>query len=135
MEYNFPFLEGQMQRVRKFNHDEPFSPCDSIPSEFSRSCYFELGDYLPGAYSKDYAILGGLCSTIGDISARKYCFYGLGYHSDARERDDKDAVKALCSQMPAREEEIWCLAGAHSCEVLKGEEFTRCDKMWEEEII
>lgn len=115
MENNFPTIfdsEGVGKVTTRENQGDLFEPCLSSPDKFKQACYFEQASWWNQIYSSDYAKIGKLCSSLKNENQREACLLGLGNSSAELSNYSLDKVVAACYQMPDKNTEAICRAGA-----------------------
>lgn len=113
MEYNFHTMQSLTGvENRPFDPKHPLYPCDKVADRYSRSCYFELGDWLNQVFSKDYAKAGSICRLIADTNARDTCFRGLGNSVAVNVAFNIDRAVSACSALDGKGENLLCRIGA-----------------------
>lgn len=115
MEYNVPIIIGTdntYTEFRKLNPTDPYEPCDKIPSNFQKSCYYEMGQWWDKVYQGDYSKLGQLCQSVANSDYRDSCYFGVGNVSAPSSNYEILATISKCQQMPDPKSQITCRSGA-----------------------
>ncbi len=98
---------------REFDPRNPYDPCPSVPKEFARPCYAQLGLWWDTATNADYRYMGELCGGVGDRGNRDICFFSLGMFGATLSGYDGEETLSRCAEMPSEESTLLCRAGAH----------------------
>jgi len=115
MEYNVPIIIDSTQtytQFRELNPQNPNSPCDSVSTEFRKSCFYEMGQWWDKVYHSDYKKLGELCQAVGDPDLRDTCYLGVGNVSAPTSDYDVAATIDKCKLMPNYGAQVTCRSGA-----------------------
>lgn len=116
MEYNTSthFSPDGVNDIRPLNSLNPYEPCNTtVPGEFRRSCYFEIGLWWREVYNRDFTKIGQLCQNIADSEERKACFSGLALVIAPTTSYNAYETVKLCQKMPSLEGELICRAGSY----------------------
>lgn len=115
MEYNVPIIIDSTQtytQFRELNPADPNLPCDNIPNQFRKSCYYEIGQWWDKVFHSDYQKLGQLCLAIPDQDLRDNCYLGVGNVSAPTSNYDVASTIDKCKQMPDYLARVTCRSGA-----------------------
>ncbi|HEY0907799.1 MAG TPA: hypothetical protein VGE35_00440 [Candidatus Paceibacterota bacterium] len=112
MEYNFHTMQSLTGiENRPFDAKDPLYPCESVPKKYTRSCYFELADWLGQVFAKDYTKVGDICRTVADKNSRDICFKGLGNSLAVAVSFDVAKGVNACSRLDGEQENLLCRIG------------------------
>ena len=81
MEYNssMVFRDGVAYTdERPLDMKNPLAPCDTVPTPYRTSCYFEIGLWWKGQMGADYEKIGNLCTEAATGPERDACYRGWG---------------------------------------------------------
>lgn len=81
MEYNASIvIDGERTYVdqRSFDAKDPTAPCDSVPTRFRPSCYFEIGLWWKDVLGLDFEKIGAMCGMAPAGDERAACYRGWG---------------------------------------------------------
>lgn len=115
MEYNFPTVEGASAdpkfQTRQLSDATRYSPCDTIPTIFKESCYFELSKWWNASAQKQYLNMQEWCLGAPDAEYRESCIMGIGTTMVEAGWNTKE-VSATCARMSDSRSTMLCLSGA-----------------------
>lgn len=116
MEYNFPsHLEEERSakvKIRHFDNQSPYFPCNELPKKYRRSCYFELTRWLLKEKNNDFKFMGNYCSKLTDEKESEICFIGTGDSAIMANKYDSEMTFNNCMDMPDNYAKILCTAGS-----------------------
>ena len=115
MEYNYPTMvtgAKALTTTRTFVSTDPYAPCTTVASRFTKSCYLELAAWYYDTLSGDIPKINTLCSGIPDVSSKRECYRGLGLAIVPHMRYDMKKTLALCDSISTAVPRRWCYAGA-----------------------
>lgn len=105
MEYHQPMEDGSVSgvwvRIKSFDPNDPFDPCDKVPAAAQSSCYLDLGGWWSSALPRQFDRMGKLCARVAEEASRVQCFHGVGRSmADVYKHQDK-AIGEACARMPS----------------------------------
>ncbi len=116
MEHNMPVVTTDDIPVidwRKFDPNDPYYPCPTIPYEFQKECYSQLGLWWNTVLNADYQKIGQLCQGIKDSENQSICFHSLGIFGATMAAYDVSETIKKCSLMPNEKSFLYCRSGAY----------------------
>lgn len=111
MAYNFPKIINEKEvsiTARKFDKDNPYYPCPSLPGEFHYICYYELGQWWHSTYKDDFNLMGKLCLGIQKREEQDICLRGLSNFVADTSNFEVDKIISNCHKMPDLRSETIC---------------------------
>ena len=117
MEYNsaMKFRDGVAYTdERLLDMKNPLAPCDSVPTPYRTSCYFEIGLWWKGQLGTDYEKIGNLCTKAGTQPERDACYRGWGTVVAESVDHDSAEAKKVCGLIHASFGTDTCLLGVAS---------------------
>lgn len=114
MEYNVPtaIAAPAGAGLRRFNRDDPYAPCPSLPERFLKPCYHQLPQWWDKVLAKDYERIGRLCAAASDTAGTAACFRGVGNVAGPSSRYDAVETVRKCRMMPNAYGQALCLKTA-----------------------
>lgn len=114
MEYNFHTMdESNVEGYFREKSDDLYAPCNTLPSRFQPSCYFEQVQWWQAIFHNDFAHIGALCGELeGNSENFLACYNGIGNYVAAYAHNDITKIRELCSLMETEEKTARCHEGA-----------------------
>lgn len=108
--YNGVFMEYNMQSmrtvslgepiVRPYNADNPYEPCDELPTQYQQDCYYEQADWWRMVLNRDFATIAKLCTELTYATARIGCYRGIGRGAWGESKFDWEKALVGCLALP-----------------------------------
>ncbi|MBX9765212.1 hypothetical protein K2X83_01065 [Patescibacteria group bacterium] len=112
MEYNSPLVgvgTGLVPRSRVLNQKNPYEPCENVPNEYKKSCFFELGGWLHTVSAGDYEMAADVCWLAPSPHAGD-CALGFGASVPPSVKYDSEKARMVCDVFRGKNETA-CRAG------------------------
>lgn len=113
MEYNFQTMLAKEGKIREFDTQSPYSPCDQLSETYKKSCYYWQTQWwisvLPGSPYEQYRKIGSLCSTLPE---KTECYQGAGNMAGQSSYFNIPKTIALCHALNDTEGERHCRSTA-----------------------
>ena len=113
MEYNFSVIDDpSLATFRTPENGNLQQPCDSVPAQYQKMCYFEQTRWWDHLFEYDPEKIGTLCGDVKDDSLRRTCFFGFGQKVVGPHNFDTQWAISECERMPNKEAAVLCRDGA-----------------------
>ena len=114
MEYNFHTMGAtEGHNFMRTLGENVYEPCDSLPTEYQPSCYYEQVQWWQGTTNSDWQKISSWCEALSDNQANfNACYQSLGHYASAANNFNTDSVIQICDTMPTNETVALCSEGA-----------------------
>ncbi len=114
MEYNFHIMDAaEGQDFLRPPTENLYEPCDSLPTEYQPSCYYEQVEWWQNTMNSDWLKINRLCEALSDNQENfNACYSAVGHYVAASNNYDAGLVGQICSTMPTAETVALCSEGA-----------------------
>ncbi len=112
MEYNFQTMLLDQARLRRPEGGDYRYPCDDLPGEYGKACYFWQPQWLSALWGpgvESFSRIGDFCRTGQAAEERRACFEGAGEVAPESSHFDPAQTTKLCQAVARSDtDELYC---------------------------